>query len=165
MASIQIRPLTPEDKSWAVDVLTRSWGSTRVVSCGKLHDAASLPGLIAMDGEQRVGLATYRIEDQASELLTLNALQPGLGVGTQLVEAVAAEAVRAGCVRLWLVTTNDNIEALRFYQTRGFQLVELRCDAMDQYRELKPEIPLIGENGIPIRDEWVLERLLENNDS
>lgn len=84
------------------------------------------------------------------------------GAGTALIEEVERIALNAGCRRLWLITTNDNIEGLRFYQRRGFRLVELHAGAVDRSREsLKPEIPAIGEHGIPIRDELELEKLLQ----
>lgn len=61
---------------------------------------------------------------------------------------------------MWLVTTNDNVDALRFYQRRGFVLVDLRPNAMQAARALKPEIPLIGRYGLPLRDELYLEMSL-----
>jgi hypothetical protein len=63
-------------------------------------------------------------------------------------------AVAAGCRHYWVVTTNDNVDALRFYQRRGFRLTTIRCGAVDQSRRtLKPQIPVIGDYGIPLRDE------------
>jgi ribosomal protein S18 acetylase RimI-like enzyme len=58
---------------------------------------------------------------------------------------------------LFLVTTNDNTPALRFYQKRGFVLSALRPNAIAENRKVKPEIPLTGQDGIPIRDELELE--------
>ncbi len=65
-----------------------------------------------------------------------------------------------GCRRLHVVTTNDNVDALRFYQKRGFVLCELRRDAITAGRRLKPTIPWLGTYGIPLRDELELERVL-----
>ena len=59
-----------------------------------------------------------------------------------------------------LTTTNDNVDALRFYQRHGFRLVELRPGAVDAARRLKPEIPATGAHGIPLRDELELERMV-----
>jgi hypothetical protein len=59
---------------------------------------------------------------------------------------------------VWLVTTNDNLVALRFYQRRGFRLSALRPGAVDEARRrLKPAIPDAGAFGIPLRDELELE--------
>ena len=70
-------------------------------------------------------------------------------------------AARAGqCTRLWLITTNDNLRALRFYQRRGFRLAALHRDALETSRRLKPSISEIGFHGIPLRDELELERSL-----
>ena len=84
----------------------------------------------------------------------------GIGVGSALVSTLEDAARAAGCRRLWLITTNDNLEALRFYQRRGFVLAALHPGAIEASRRLKPVIPLVGHDGIPIRDELELERLL-----
>jgi GNAT superfamily N-acetyltransferase len=94
----------------------------------------------------------------ACEIVTLDNLGDRRGVGTALIEAVMETARAAGCRRLWLITTNDNLRALRFYQKRGFRLVRLSPDAVTAARRIKPEIPLVGEDGIPLRDELELER-------
>src|SRR5207253_5074073 len=118
------------------------------------------PGFGAWDGERLVGLATYRIGGGACELATLNSRVEGLGVGSALITAVREVAVSAGCARLWLITTNDNTRALRFYQKRGFRLAALYPNQLEKSRLLKPEIPLAGWDGIPLRDEIELETTL-----
>ena len=107
--------------------------------------------------DERQGLVTYRVSAGTCELVTLDSLQMGLGVGSALVEAVVQEAQRAACTRLFLITTNDNIGALRFYQRRGWVLAALRREALEVSRRLKPSIPAVGRNGIPLRDELELE--------
>jgi ribosomal protein S18 acetylase RimI-like enzyme len=58
------------------------------------------------------------------------------------------------------VTTNDNVDALRFYQRRGFRLAALRAGAVEDARaRLKPEIPWTGADGIELRDELELEKV------
>ncbi|MCB0090708.1 MAG: GNAT family N-acetyltransferase, partial [Caldilineaceae bacterium] len=107
------------------------------------------------------GLATYRLLDNVTgELTTLDSLHPGLGVGVALVQAVANAVRTQGCQRLVVVTTNDNLRALRFYQRHGFVLAALRVNALAASRMLKPQIPLVGLDGIPLRDEIELEMLL-----
>jgi GNAT superfamily N-acetyltransferase len=109
-----------------------------------------------------VGLVTYRIEDDDCEIVTIDSVVEGRGVGTALLEAVTAEARTAGCRRVWLITTNDNLNALRFYQARGFRLVAVHPRAVEESRLLKPEIPELGNFGIAIRDELELELPLED---
>ena len=157
---IEIGPVDDGDRAWVDELLARWWGSARVVSRGRVHDAAALPGFIARCDGKRAGLVTYRIEGGQCELVTLNSEQEGRGVGSALVEAVVVAAREARCTRLWLITTNDNLHALRFYQKRGWRLVAVHRDALDESRRLKPQIPLTGMEGIPLRDEIELEMRL-----
>jgi DNA-3-methyladenine glycosylase I len=92
--------------------------------------------------------------------MTLDSLTPNSGIGSALLEAVKAAAAEQGCKRLWLITTNDNVRALRFYQKRGFHIAAVHVDALNESRRLKPQIPIIGIDGIPLRDEIELEMML-----
>ncbi len=156
----EIKPVTEVDRPWLESLLREHWGSSQVVSRGRLHQADTLPGFLAVQRGQNTGLITYRIEADACEIVTLNSLVEKHGVGSALIEAVRRVAREAGCTRLWLITTNDNVEALRFYQRRGFILVQVHRNAVEASRRLKPEIPFVASNGIPIRDEIELELLL-----
>src|SRR4029078_13716011 len=102
----------------------------------------------------------YRIAGGAWEVVTINAFLRGAGAGTALMEAVAAAARDAGCRRVWLITNNDNMRAFRFYQRRGFRLAAPLPHAVERARELKPSIPEVGLDGIPLRDELELELTL-----
>ena len=112
-----------------------------------------LPGFIAECAGRIAGLVTFDVRPGVLEIVTINALDRYAGIGTMLIEAVRAEAKRLGCQEITLTTTNDNIEALRFYQRRGFRLAALRPGAVDRSRLVKPEIPRTGDFGIPLRDE------------
>ena len=158
----QIQALTDEDRGWAAALLQERWGSVRIASRGQLHEADQLPGFVAWHGDERVGLLIYRIVESDCELVSLASLREGIGVGTILIEAVKAQAKDSGCTRLWLITTNDNTPAIKFYKRRGFALVAIHKDAVTKAREFKPEIPDIGYGGIPIRDEVEFEMLLDD---
>ena len=160
MKSIEIRTIKATDQTWIKEFLTDHWGTPLVVSHGQSHRADQLPGFVASLDEEAVGLATYHIRGQECELVTLDSWRENLGIGTALIEAVKQEALRAHCFRLWLITTNDNIHALGFYQKRGFHLVAVHADAMAESRKIKPSIPEIGMYGIPLRDELELELIL-----
>jgi ribosomal protein S18 acetylase RimI-like enzyme len=188
--TLNICPLSSADRDWVACHIIEHWGAEIVVAHDTIYHVAELPGFVAeMDGEV-VGLVTFHnagdaiagdaiagdaiagdaiagdtiagdtIADDACEIVTLNSLRPGQGIGTALIEAVKAAASAAGCLRLWLITTNDNLHALGFYQKRGFRLVAVYPGAVDAARRLKPEIPLVGNGGIPIRDEIELEIVL-----
>ena len=98
-------------------------------------------------------MVTYCIRGGECEIISLDSLREGQGIGTALVKAVIAEARKGGCSRVVLSTTNDNLRALGFYQRRGFALVQVRSGAVDKSRKLKPGIPTTGMDGIPLRDE------------
>jgi len=156
---VRVRPLGEADREWATGKLRELWGEG-VVSRGRLLDATVLPGFVAEGEGEPAGLLTYRIDGGDCEVVTINAFPTGAGVGTALMEAAAAAARDAGCRRVWLITTNDNLRALRFYQRRGFRLAALHRDALARSRELKPSIPEVGLDGIPLRDELELELTL-----
>ncbi len=152
-----IRDLTPEDKHWVQRVLVQYWGSTTQITKGKKYQADELPGLVAQRDGSEVGLLTYHIEDGACEVITHNSMAGHGGIGSCLLDAVRNKARELGCKRLWLITTNDNTPALRFYQRRDFEIVGFHRNAVMEARKLKPEIPNIGFDGIPIKHEIEME--------
>jgi len=159
---VEVRALGPDDRALVVGLLRTRWGSERMVANDAVFRPADHPGFLATMEAEPAGVLTYRIDGDQCEVTLLDTLEERQGVGTALLSAVARVAKAAGCSRLWLVTTNDNLHALRFYQRRGFRLVALRPGAIDRARrELKPEISLVGLEGIPIHDELELERWLE----
>lgn len=160
MSGYEIVPLRDGHRDWAGSLIEDHWGSAIIVTRGRAHDAPRLPGFVAIGDGRPAGLATYRIDGGECELVTLDSLSPRLGIGTALVRAVAGAAEAACCKRLWLITTNDNLAAVGFYQGLGFHITAIHLDAMEVSRRLKPEIPLTGVDGIPITDEIELERVL-----
>jgi ribosomal protein S18 acetylase RimI-like enzyme len=164
-AEVRIRAPEPAENAWIERHLCEAWGSTIVVSRSVAHDASRLPALIAAQGEEIVGLATFRFADDAEcELVTLDALRRRQGIGSALLAGVLEEAFQRGCRRLWLITANDNLDAIAFYQRRGMRLVAVHRGAVDEARLIKPSIPLIGEHGIPIHDELEFEFALEGSE-
>ena len=131
------------------------------MSRGRLtEDASKLDGFLAERAGTKVGYSLMRIENDELEVVALEALTRRQGIGTALLAAAADEARKARCARAWLITTNDNLDAVRFYQRRGWDLVALHRDAVTAGRHLKPEIPEVGDYGLPIRHELEFELLL-----
>ncbi len=154
---MRIRDSGPDDHD-ALAVFLSARGLRRVARLGELVDPLEHPALIAEDSGRLAGVAGYLRGGERWELLTLHARERHAGVGTALVDELCHRAREAGAARLFVVTSNDNLDALRFYQRRGFRLVALHTGAVDRAREeLKPEIPAVGEHGIPVRDELELE--------
>lgn len=159
----RVRPREESDRAAVEPFLARNH-SARVARRGEVVVPLDHPGFVAEDdGGRLLGVLTY-VPDEATghtEILTLHAAEQWRGAGSALVGAVERWAARTGHVRLWLVTTNDNVDALRFYQRRGFRIAAVRAGAVTDARErLKPEIPLTGFHGIPLRDEIELEKRL-----
>lgn len=139
---------------------TDHFGSPVVVARGRRHDPSKLPGFVAEDGGTLLGAVTFLREEDEIEVITLDSAVENRGAGTALLAAVEALARTQGVWRLCLVTTNDNIRAIRFYQKRGWNLSAFYRDALASARKLKPEIPLTGEHGIPIRHEIEFELII-----
>ena len=158
--TLRIKPVADPDRPALARVLANRWGASTVVVHGTVFRPAELPGLIAVRDGRLAGLLTYDVSDSALEIVTLDAMAAGGGVGTALLAAVTDEARRLRVVRLLVTTTNDNLDALRFYQRRDFRLVGVRPGAADEARRLKPQIPEFGLYDIPLHDEMDLAREL-----
>lgn len=160
-----IRPLIQEDRNWVAHFMDKHWGSTKVVSRGRAFYGHLLPGFAAEmndapDDAPTAGIITYNIEGDQCEIVTMNSLQRGIGIGMALMARVKEVAVEAGCKRIWLITTNDNLEALEYYQKRGMKLFAVHPNALVAARKIKPQIALVGKHKIPLRDEIELEMIL-----
>jgi GNAT superfamily N-acetyltransferase len=158
---VEVRPLTDDDRAWAAEVESDSWGVPVVARLGELVDPTGLPGLVAVVNGRREGLLSYAVRGDECEVVTIRSLEEGRGIGRALLDAVRDEALAAGCRRLWLITTNNNMRALRLYQRWGMDLVALHRDAVAEARRLKPSIPERDEDGIPIAHELELELRLD----
>jgi len=153
---------TERDRAWVADELTRNWGGVEISSLGVWHRADALPALIAWHEGLRVGLATFTNPESGGvcEVITLSSTLENAGVGAALLNACVNRARLAGCRRVFLTTTNDNLRAIGFYQRRGWRMVAVHRGAMDRARAIKPTIPMLGMNNIPLHDEIEFEYLL-----
>ena len=157
MTTFTIETLTTTHHEWAKELLGGHMGVFRIVSRGVLYNPLDYPGYVAVVNGQWSALVTYRIAGDECEILTLHSQIENAGLASALVEQVKETAKDTGCKRLWLITTNDNIHAIRWYQRRGFTIAAVHINALAESRKLKPEIPLTGFNDIPLRDEIEFE--------
>lgn len=153
MISIAIRRSNVNDISWITELFVTRWDGEFVVSKGKKYYPKDLDGFIAYIDMQKVGLLTFKDAGNAIEIVSVDSLKEKQGIGTALIRAVADYAKRNNKRRIWLMTTNNNAAAMRFYEKRGFKKVHEYKNAVAQSRKIKPSIPLVDENGIPITDE------------
>ena len=158
---MNLRRLTPTDLPRLREFWIEHWGGEEMITRGNIYRPEQLEGFVVEDGKEWIGLLTFLIKDSECEVTSLDSLREGQGIGSMLIENAIQEARKQGCRRLFLITTNDNLNALGFYQKRGFEIVTMYRGAVNESRKRKPSIPLIGYNNIPLRDEIELEIMLK----
>ena len=157
---MMIRQIDQADRKQIDAFIVRRWYTMQMVVHGERIDLGSADGFYTCDGNEITGLITFRAREKEMEILSLDSLHERRGNGTALLNAATEEARNSGLERIMLMTTNDNLPALRFYQKRGFDLVRIHRNVLEQARKIKPEIPLTGMDGIPLRHEIELELIL-----
>lgn len=157
--------ISEKNRDMVNEFLIREWYSTNVVVRGRANDLSTADGFIAMEQDELKGLVTYLLYDDVCEIMSLNSLEERRGIGTKLIHQVVEVAKQRHCSKVVLITTNDNLNAIGFYQKRGFDLARIYHNAMEESRKLKPEIPLFGEHGIPLKHELEFEMQLLESDS
>ena len=149
-----------ENRQAVTDFISRQWLSTEMVLRGQVIDMTAVDGIAAFLEGQIVGLITWRPLGNALEILSLDSLLEGKGTGTRLVEKAVEFARKEGLGKVLVITTNDNLKAIGFYQKRGFDFARIYRNALDISRKIKPQIPMTGENGIPLKHEIEFEYIL-----
>jgi len=154
---MRVRVANGIERAQAADILKQRWGEP-VVARARIYLFEDCQMFLAGDMD---GIAAVSHDEPPFvELVAINAFSQWKGVGSALIEAIALSASALGFEAIRLTTTNDNVDGLRFYQRRGFQLTALRPGAVDESRRLKPTLPMTGQHGIPIHDELDLVRSL-----
>lgn len=153
---VKVAVLGSREREWARRLIIERWGSDKIVTHGVIYDVERAPGFVAFVGDTPQGLLTYDIKGVDCKILTLDSIVERCGIGRALLAALLQFLSSNGFQRAWLITRNDNTDALKFYQKRGFRLRALYPDAVKESRKLKPEIPEVGIDGIAIRDELEL---------
>ena len=154
------RRLTSDDLPRLRQFWIERWGDEIMITRGTIYRPDQLEGFVIEAGDEWIGLVTFIVINNECEVTSLDSLREGRGIGSTLLETIQKEAQARNCKRLFLITTNDNLNALGFYRRRGFELVKINRGAVNESRKLKPSIPLIGMNNIPLRDEIELEMIL-----
>lgn len=160
MFKMECKRIDSRDRSLINTFIKQHWYSTTMIIRGKEIDMTKADGFYFSEEENIIGLITYIVYNDILEITSLNSLKENQGIGSKLIEAVIHEAKEKNIKKIVLITTNDNINAIKFYQKRGFDMAHLYRNALDISRKLKPEIPLIGENSIPLRHEIEFELLV-----
>ena len=158
MARCEIRD---GDREEVARFIEQHWQGRVVMSSGKAYYPHQEQGFFERRGGEIVGLLTYHVDEQCMEILTLNSTVEGQGIGSMLMLSAIDSARELGCKKIWLTTTNDRLRVVDFHQRLGFRLTKVKLGVVDEARKVKPQIPLAGERGVPIRDELVMELEIE----
>jgi len=144
--TMQIEPISAEDKKPILDVVRTFWGDETIIVHNEIFLVSELDGLKAVEEQNIIAVLHYRLLGEECEILTLASTKPGRGGGTALIAEVEKIARKNRCRLISLITTNDNLHTLGFYQRRGFHLAGLYPDQVTKSRLIKPSIPDIGKN-------------------
>jgi hypothetical protein len=151
-----IREKTSSDNALIIPCISLSWGSDRIISKGTIFNVSDLAGYVAVENNRIVGVGLYSVNSNECEIVLIESYVHSVGIGSTLLKKIIGISKTNDCKRIFLITTNDNIDALKFYQ-KSMTIKGMYCDSIKDERKLKPEIPLTGKYGIPIRDEIELE--------
>ena len=161
LTDLNVRPWCADDEAWTNSAFDRHWAEPSVAMRGRLINLATTEMKVACVGSDVVGVVNYIFDNDNCKIVSIISELPNRGVGRRLVEEVERDALATRCPLMTTVTTNDNTDALRFWQKQGFTIVEISRDAVTEARNhLKPAIPSVGQAGIPIRDEIMLQKVL-----
>jgi N-acetylglutamate synthase-like GNAT family acetyltransferase len=153
----KIRDKTSSDNALIIPCISLSWGSDRIITKGTIFNVSDLAGFVAVENNKIVGVGLYSISDNECEIVLIESYVRSVGIGSTLLKKIIGISKTNGNSRVFLITTNDNTDALKFYQKCDMTIKGIYCDSIKDERKLKPEIPLTGKYGIPIRDEIELE--------
>lgn len=153
--------MTEIDREFVLACVRKHFGGEPIVSLGQAYAMDDLEFVFSREGDAPAAFAAHRFYDGQCEIVALVSEVENRGHAGKVVDEVLDRARAKGCHRLWLVATNDNLHALRWYQRRGFHMVQVHRNSMERERAMKPLIPLIGSNRIPLRDEIELEIRLD----
>lgn len=155
-----IIPMNEEFRTKVNQNIADEWAGPIIVTRGTSHDTSHADGFISVTDKELTGYVLYYMENKQCEILVLQSCLENQGIGTALVRAVVEAAKNENCQRVWLITTNDNIHAIRYYQRKGFELTSVYINALEEARKLKPSIPLFGSEGIPLKHEFEFSYML-----
>ncbi|MCL2864219.1 MAG: GNAT family N-acetyltransferase [Lachnospiraceae bacterium] len=153
----EICPIDDDIRRKIQPILDATWGAPYLAINGKLWDSRTMPGFAAVCGNEVLGYLLYEFHSGVCEIMVLESMTQNIGIASTLIERVKQAAKENSINKVIVQTSNDNTHAFRFYQRCGFAIREVRLGAMDAARQIKPSIPLIGEEGIPLRDEIEFE--------
>ena len=160
-----IQPISEKNRQQVIEFFRKHWGSSQMIISSGTYDCAMLDGYVYLEDVAILGLVTYVLHANSLEIISLDSIQEGKGIGSRLMAEVEQFAMEHAIPKIELITTNDNLQALKFYQKRGYRITHIIPNAVVEARKVKPTIPLIGNDGIPLLDELKLQKKLVDENS
>jgi ribosomal protein S18 acetylase RimI-like enzyme len=155
-----IKAITEENRGTVSQFFQHHWGSAQMIVSTGTYNCDELDGFICEEDGTIIGLVTYVTREHEIEVISLDSIKEGRGMGAKLMDAVELVAKKNRIYEISLITTNDNLHALKFYQKRGYRIVKIIQDAVTKARKIKSSIPLVGNDNIPLHDEIQLMKRL-----
>lgn len=135
----------------AKELFQKNWGNTSMVYNRELYNLESLDYIEEYHDSSFGGIITFFEKDHSIHIVSLDTVMSNQGIGTSLLNSLTELAVKRHKSAIYVETTNDNCDAIRFYQTHDFDIYDLQLNEVAIQRKLKPSIPLIGCYNIPIK--------------
>jgi ribosomal protein S18 acetylase RimI-like enzyme len=148
-----------KEKQKIREFVKRFWKEEEQLTFNRKFIVAELPAYLAKSGSDVIGFVSFAELRDAIIIVALGILPKyqNARVGKSLIEKVETEAKRLGKKKLLVSTSNDDLPALAFYQSLGFQIYEVKPNVIAE----KHGMVLKGIGGLPIRDEIRLQKLLQ----
>lgn len=138
------------NKQVLIDLFIDNWGDDEMVVSSGTYQLSDLPGFVAFDEVEIIGVITYIIRNDQIEIISLDSFRENVGIGSHLLKKLEEISEEKDITNISVITTNDNLNALKFYQKRGYSITKVIPNAVEKARKQKPSIPQFAENGIPI---------------
>ncbi len=151
------RETDSSDSEIIKELMKKHWGGEPLVIRGKKYFPSSLDGIMVLKNQQVIGFLFYEVQNKICEIIVFEVFDKFNGIGTKILDQLKEMARSKNCEKVYVMTTNDSLDALRFYQRRGFHICGIHIDSVKVSRKIKPSISEAGEYGIPLRDEIDLE--------
>ena len=119
---MMIKPITIDNKQRVIHFFEEHWGSSQMIISSGIYDCAKLVGFLYEESDEILGLLTYTIHEDALEVISLDSIREGQGIGSKLMHELELLAKKVGLEKITLITTNDNLAALKFYQKKAIAL-------------------------------------------
>ncbi len=154
--SIVARVVLQRDRERIKELVRLFWGEQKQLTFDQLFTIAELPAFVAKAGTEIVGFISF-VNVQKDLIVAALGILPeyqDLGGGSSLVAKVEGEARKLGSKRILVSTSNDDLPALAFYQSLGFQIYEVKPNIIAR----KHGGVKLGIANLPVRDELRLQK-------